>query len=164
MTTSTKACTHGQICAPASDREAWHCQVHHAPEIRVDELARRLGMRDDTLSRMVDPNSKSSMLPARHHARVLQLTRSNLAVVTFYAQLQGVIVYRASSESELAVTAAAVKSFGDLLTTTAEAHADGEMTDAEAECIARRGQLAAAKILAVVEDARQRVRRAGVTR
>lgn len=164
MTTSTKSCIGGLPCEPVTDREAWHCQVHHTPGIRVDEIAQRLGMRADTLSRMVDPNSKSSMLPARHHARVLQLTRSNLAVVTYYAHLQAVIVYRATSESELAATAAAVKSFGDLLTSTAEAHADGHMTEAEADCIARRGELAAAKILAVVDDARRRVNRAGVER
>lgn len=156
MTRSTKDCTSGKRCEPVTPREAWYCQVHHTAGVRLDDIAATLEMRADTLAAMVNPHGNGSILPARYHEQVLALTSANLAVLTFYARVQGAVVYRPSMDTPLAQVAAAVREFGDLLSTTASAHSDGAMTPHEAVAIARDGEEAVHAILAIVDDARKR--------
>lgn len=164
VTRSTKDCTGGQRCEPTTAREAWYCQCHHCKGVRLDDVAAALDMRADTLAKMVNPHATGSILPATHHEKVLALTAGNLAVLTYYARLQGAVVYRHAAQTQLAQVAAAVREFGDLLTTTASAHADNAMTDDEAAAIAREGEQAVHAILALVDDARRRVAAREVTR
>lgn len=161
MTSSFKLCTSGKRrCQPATEREAWYCQVHHSKEIRPEAIAAGLGISPTALSDAVNPDGDGSMLAARHHARVLYLTAANLAVLTFYARLQSAVVFPLPDVAAAADahTAQVVREFGEFLTKTAEAHADRHLTEGEAREIEIEGQQAITAIVTIIEDAKREAR------
>lgn len=124
MTTSKKLCRDGQPCQPVTLREAWHCQMHHS-EMRLDEIARHVGMNPNTLSAAVNPTGDDALPAARHHELLLSLTKDNAAVLTYFAQVQGRVVVAIDASSPIAKAAESCKTFGSLLSTVSEANADG---------------------------------------
>jgi hypothetical protein len=152
MTFSSKECTPTNRCQATTAREAWYCQVHHSHQ-RLDAIARLLGMSASSLSDAVNPNDDGSMLAARHHAPVLELTPDNLAVLNFYARKQNAVVYALPSSTVDATTAKVVREFGEMLTKHAEAYADRAISNQEAEAIRREGEEAIAAIVALMAEA-----------
>lgn len=155
MTRSPRLCRAGERCQPVTLREALHCQVHHSA-IRLDEIARHLGIAASTLANAVNPDDDTSLLAPRHYERLLGLTPDNLALVAFLAHVQHAVVYPVPHGEVEAQTAATVKEFGELLTAHAQAHADHRLTRAEADEIGRQGHEAITAIAALLDDAARR--------
>lgn len=155
MTNSRKACRNGAKCEPANEREARHCQMMHSA-LDADALAERCGVNPATYRNWANTD-RDDQIPSRHYVPILSFTADNLALITYWARLQGVVVFRAPANvAQMAQVADAVREFGDLLTTTAEANSDGSIDMREAEKIKREGEQAVAAILSLVDDSCRR--------
>jgi len=154
MTSSPKMCREGHRCEPVTLREAWHCQINHS-EMRIDELARRCGMQPRVLQNFANAYGEQ-MVPPKHHELLLELTKDNLAVVTYLADVQESHVFRVQQRTVLASTAEMMRDFSAFLSTLSEANSDGVITPAEAIELKRRGGEAMSAMAALVSDAETR--------
>jgi len=155
MTESPKRCTGGQRCQPVTLREALYCQVHHST-VRLDAIARQLGISAATLADAVNPDGDGSMLAAKHYDTLLSLTPDNLALTGYMARRQRALVYALPAEGAADTqTAKVVMEFGEFLTRHAEARADRAVTAKEAGEIEIEGRQAIAAILALIDDAKR---------
>jgi hypothetical protein len=157
MTSSFKLCTSGdRRCQPENAREAWYCQVHHSA-VRLEQIAGVIGISPSSLADAVNPNGDSSLLAAKHHDHVLEVTRDNLAVMAFYAKSRGEVVIKLpiGGEAVDATTAAVVREFGEFLTTHAAAHADRRITAREAIEVEIEGSQAIKAIVTIIEAAKR---------
>ncbi|MDP3717137.1 MAG: hypothetical protein Q8T13_05125 [Acidobacteriota bacterium] len=93
MTNSRATCRAGHRCEPATEREAWHCQVMHAKDA-VDVIAGKEGIHEKTLTAMVNPDRDDAWVPARRQASILDRTADNDAVARFYAARVGGFFFR----------------------------------------------------------------------
>lgn len=155
MTSTPKRCKAGHRCQPVTLREALYCQVHHS-ELRLDAIARHLGISASTLADAVNPDGDGSMLAPKHYEPLLALTADNLAVVAFLASRQHAVVYAMpNGEASDLHLAAVVREFGEFLTRHAEARADRAITAIEATEIEREGQDAIRAIVTVIDEAKR---------
>jgi len=155
VTSTPKLCRAGHRCQPVTLREALYCQVHHS-EMRLDAIARHLGISASTLADSVNPDGDGSILASKHYAALLELTRDNLSVVAFLASLQHAVVHAMPSGDATDIHIAdVVREFGEFLTRHAEARADRVIGTTEAEEIEREGQDAIKAILKVVDGAKR---------
>ena len=157
MTSSFKLCTSGERrCQPETIREAWYCQVHHST-FRLEAIAGELGISPSALSDAVNPNGDGSLLAARHHEPVLELTPDNTAVMAFYGRRRGEVVIKLPSGGTQvdATTATVVREFGEFLTKHAEARGDRQVTAQEASEIEVEGNQAIRAIVTIIEDAKR---------
>ncbi len=153
MTQSPKQCRAGHSCQPRTLREAWYCQIHHSA-MRLDEIARFLGIKASTLADAVNPDGDGSMLAASHHERALELTPDNHAVARYVAGLGGAVVFILPAEVTIdESTAKVVKEFGEMLTKHAEARADKVMTRLEAAAFRVEAEQSIAATMALVHAA-----------
>lgn len=152
MTSSRKECLTGEKrCTPKSNREALYCQINHSQMSRT-EIAEVMDVNPATLSKWGDP-AQHDRIPDDRLAHLLQLTVDNLAFVTFYAQLQGFVVYDPKSAG--ADVTRMVTEFGELLKAI-DARGDGTTAE-EADRIAREGSDLIVAVRRAIEDAQAAV-------
>lgn len=152
MTSSRKECLTGDVaCAPKSKREALHCQISHSQMSRT-EIAEVMEINPATLSKWGDPQG-SENIPEERLSHLLQLTDDNAAFVTFYARLQGFVVYDPKSAG--ADVTRMVTEFGELLKAI-DARADGTSAQ-DADLIEREGSELIVAVRRAIEDARAAV-------
>lgn len=154
MTESLKHCTSGRRCEPQTLREALYCQSHHSV-MRLDEIARRLGMSANSLADAVNPFGDGSILAAKHFERLIELTRDNIALARFISRECGAVVYVLPTVSISATTAKVIKEFGEMLTRHAEAVDDRAISRLEAAAIEKEAEEAIAAIMALVAEAKR---------
>lgn len=149
MTSSRKECLTGELrCAPKSRREALHCQINHAQMSRT-EIAEVMEINPATLSKWGDPQGHEN-IPDERLTHLLQLTDDNAAFVTFYAQLQGFVVYDPKSAG--ADVTRMVTEFAELLKAI-DTRADGTSVQ-DADMIEREGNQLIVAVRRAIEDAR----------
>lgn len=149
MTSGRTDCLAGaEKCAPKSAREALYCQINHSQMSRTD-LAEVMGINPSTLSKWGDPQG-SDRIPDDRLNHLLQLTDDNPAFVTFYAYLQGLVVY--DTKSAGADVTRLVTEFGDLLKAI-DTRGDGTTVE-EADRIEREGNELIVAVRRAIDDAR----------
>ncbi len=152
MTSSRKDCLTGDVkCQPKSNREALYCQINHSQMSRA-EIAEVMDVNPATLSKWGDP-AQHDRIPDERLAHLLQLTDDNPAFVTFYARVQGFVVYDPKSAG--ADVTRMVTEFGELLKAI-DARGDGTTAD-EADRIEREGNELIVAVRRAIEDARAAV-------
>lgn len=149
MTSSRKECLTGEVeCAPKSKREALYCQINHSQMSRA-EIAEVMKINPATLSKWGDPQGDDN-IPEERLLHLLQLTDDNPAFVTFFAHLQGFVVYDPKSAG--ADVTRLVTEFGDLLKAI-DTRGDGTTVE-EADRIEREGNQLIVAVRRAIEDAR----------
>lgn len=152
MTSSRKECLTGELkCAPKSKREALHCQINHAQMSRT-EIAVVMDVNPATLGKWGDPQGHDN-IPEDRLTHLLQLTDDNAAFVTFFASLQGFVVYDPKSAG--ADVTRLVTEFGELLKAI-DTRGDGTSVD-DADLIEREGNQLIVATRRAIEDARAAV-------
>lgn len=149
MTSSRKECLSGEKrCEPKSNREALYCQINHSQMSR-NELAEVMDISPSSLSKWGDP-AQHDRIPEDRLTHLLQLTDDNPAFVTFYATLQGFVVYDPKSAG--ADVTRLVTEFGELLKAI-DRRGDGTSVE-DADLIEREGNQLIVAVRRAIEDAR----------
>jgi len=149
-------CRPGHRCPIATQKEAFHCDVHHGPR-PIPDLAALTGISPKTLYKFANPFEEHEHISTRHLPVLLpHLTHHRL--LDFYERLAGrlafVVPTRDAGDAEIART---VREFAEFLTADTEAAADHCYTPEEFAHLEREADEALAQIKALVESRRRRV-------
>lgn len=139
-TTGRKACTSGQPCHPTTLGEVLYCVVHHS-RIDAKTIAERLGIKYTYLVDAANPDRDEAQFQARLIVPVTLVTGNDALLQYIASRCNGVFFpmpnVDGSHADVLEQTAKAVREFGDVLTSSAQALADNRVTVEEAGAVGR---------------------------
>jgi len=129
--------------------DALYRAAHNYEHGGIDALALRLGISASSLAHKVSPTYPGAHCSPGELAQICELTGDHSAVVALASRLGYVLIPVAQGNAPAEFSrelAATVREFGQLITETAGALADGRVTDTEQRRIEREGAQSIAAI------------------